>query len=52
MLVFRREGRLTMGFYDKHILPPLLGAMMGTKPIRYQRKKVVPHAGDRVWGGT
>jgi ubiquinone/menaquinone biosynthesis C-methylase UbiE len=37
-----------MGFYDRHILPPLLGAMMGTKPIRYQRKKVVPHAEGRV----
>lgn len=37
-----------MGFYDKHILPPLLGAMMGTKPIRYQRKKVVPRAEGRV----
>lgn len=37
-----------MGFYDRHILPPLLGAMMGTKPIRYQRKKVVPRAEGRV----
>jgi ubiquinone/menaquinone biosynthesis C-methylase UbiE len=37
-----------MGFYDKHILPPLLGAMMGTKPIRYQRRKVVPRAEGRV----
>lgn len=37
-----------MGFYDRHILPPLLSAMMGTKPIRYQRKKVVPRAEGRV----
>lgn len=37
-----------MGFYDRHLLPPLLGAMMGTKPIRYQRKKVVPRAEGRV----
>ncbi len=37
-----------MGFYDRHILPPLLGAMMGAKPIRYQRKKVVPRAEGRV----
>lgn len=37
-----------MGFYDKHILPPLLSAMMGTKPIRYQRRKVVPKAEGRV----
>ncbi len=37
-----------MGFYDRHILPPLLSAMMGTKPIRYQRRKVVPRAEGRV----
>jgi ubiquinone/menaquinone biosynthesis C-methylase UbiE len=37
-----------MGFYDKHVLPALLGAMMGTKPTRYQRKKVVPRAEGRV----
>src|ERR1700679_1199060 len=37
-----------MGFYDKHILPPLLNLAMGTKPIRYQRKKVVPRAEGRV----
>jgi len=37
-----------MGFYDRHILPPLLDAMMGAKPIRYQRKKVVPRAEGRV----
>jgi ubiquinone/menaquinone biosynthesis C-methylase UbiE len=37
-----------MGFYDRHILPPLLSLAMGTKPIRYQRKKVVPRAQGRV----
>ncbi len=37
-----------MGFYDRHILPVLLNAAMGTKPIRYQRKKVVPRAEGRV----
>src|SRR5580704_14446651 len=37
-----------MGFYDRHILPPLLSLAMGTKPIRYQRKKVVPRAEGRV----
>jgi ubiquinone/menaquinone biosynthesis C-methylase UbiE len=37
-----------MGFYDRHILPPLLGLAMGTKPIRYQRRKVVPQAEGRV----
>lgn len=33
-----------MGFYSKYILPPLLSNAMGAKPIRYQRKKVVPQA--------
>jgi ubiquinone/menaquinone biosynthesis C-methylase UbiE len=37
-----------MGFYDRHILPRLLNAAMGTKPITYQRRKVVPRAEGRV----
>ena len=37
-----------MGFYDCHILPLLLGTVMGAKPITYQRKKVVPRAEGRV----
>lgn len=37
-----------MGFYDRVILPPLLGLAMGAKPITYQRKKVVPRAQGRV----
>ncbi|HEY1711066.1 MAG TPA: class I SAM-dependent methyltransferase [Rhizomicrobium sp.] len=37
-----------MGFYDRHILPRLLNAAMSTKPIDYQRKKVVPRAEGRV----
>jgi ubiquinone/menaquinone biosynthesis C-methylase UbiE len=37
-----------MGFYEKHLLPPLLSLAMGAKPIRYQRKKVVPLAEGRV----
>ena len=37
-----------MGFYDRHILPPLLDMAMSTKPIRYQRRKVVPRASGRV----
>jgi ubiquinone/menaquinone biosynthesis C-methylase UbiE len=37
-----------MGFYDRHILPLVLNAAMGTKPIRYQRKKVVPKASGHV----
>ena len=37
-----------MGFYDRHLLPPLLSAAMSAKPITYQRKKVVPKAKGRV----
>src|ERR1700689_2530379 len=37
-----------MGFYDRHILPRLLDAAMSTKPIPYQRRKVVPRAQGRV----
>jgi ubiquinone/menaquinone biosynthesis C-methylase UbiE len=37
-----------MGLYDRYLLPPLLNAAMSTKPIRYQRKKVVPRAEGRV----
>ncbi len=37
-----------MGFYDRHILPWLLDAAMSSKPITYQRRKVVPRAEGRV----
>ena len=37
-----------MGLYDRYFLPILLDAAMGTKPIRYQRRKVVPRAQGRV----
>jgi ubiquinone/menaquinone biosynthesis C-methylase UbiE len=37
-----------MGLYDHFILPRLLNAAMSAKPIRYQRKKVVPRAEGRV----
>lgn len=37
-----------MGFYDKYILPFMLNAAMKQKPIRYQRKKVVPQAEGRI----
>ena len=37
-----------MGFYEKYLLPPVLSLAMGAKPIRYQRKKVVPLAEGRV----
>ena len=31
-----------MGFYDKYILPKFLNCACGTKPINYQRNKIVP----------
>jgi ubiquinone/menaquinone biosynthesis C-methylase UbiE len=37
-----------MGLYDHYILPVVLNAAMSAKPIRYQRKKVVPRAEGRV----
>ncbi len=37
-----------MGFYSRHVLPRLLNAAMSTKPIAYQRKKIVPRAEGRV----
>jgi len=37
-----------MGFYDKHILPHFINCACGTKPIAYQRKKVVPMASGTV----
>ncbi len=37
-----------MGFYSRHILPRLLNGAMSTKPISYQRRKVVPRAEGRV----
>jgi len=33
-----------MGFYDKYILPHFLNCACGSKPILYQREKVVPMA--------
>ena len=33
-----------MGFYDKYILPKFLNCACGTKPINYQREKIVPLA--------
>jgi SAM-dependent methyltransferase len=42
------SGMLTMGFYDRHILPHMINSSCNAKPIRYQRKKVVPAATGRV----
>ncbi|MDA7815166.1 class I SAM-dependent methyltransferase [Porticoccaceae bacterium] len=33
-----------MGLYDKYILPHFLNCACGSKPIKYQREKVVPMA--------
>ncbi len=33
-----------MSFYDKYILPSFLNCACGSKPIKYQRSKVVPLA--------
>jgi ubiquinone/menaquinone biosynthesis C-methylase UbiE len=37
-----------MGFYDRYVLPHLIGLACGTQPIRKQREKVVPLAEGRV----
>ncbi len=37
-----------MGLYDKHILPAVIDGAMSTKPITFQRFKVVPRAQGRV----
>lgn len=37
-----------MGFYEKHIVPHVVNCACGTKPITYQRKKVVPLASGVV----
>jgi len=33
-----------LGFYEKYILPKFLNCACGTKPINYQREKIVPLA--------
>jgi ubiquinone/menaquinone biosynthesis C-methylase UbiE len=37
-----------MSFYDKYILPSFLNCACGSKPIKYQRSKVVPLAEGMV----
>ncbi len=37
-----------MGFYDRHILPPMLNACMGMKQLREEREKIVPKASGDV----
>ncbi|MGE0046938.1 MAG: class I SAM-dependent methyltransferase [Hyphomonadaceae bacterium] len=33
-----------MSFYRRYIVPPLINCACGAKPIRYQRRKIVPEA--------
>ncbi|WP_421865304.1 hypothetical protein [Parvibaculum sp.] len=37
-----------MGFYERLVVPHIINCACGTKPIRYQRKKVVPMAEGTV----
>ena len=37
-----------MGFYDRHILPPLIDLACGTGPVARQRQKIVPRAHGTV----
>jgi ubiquinone/menaquinone biosynthesis C-methylase UbiE len=37
-----------MSFYESYILPHVIDLSCGTKPVRRQRQKVVPHAVGRV----
>jgi ubiquinone/menaquinone biosynthesis C-methylase UbiE len=37
-----------MGFYDRHILPPLLNCCMSMRPIAEERARLVPRARGRV----
>lgn len=37
-----------MSFYEDHVLPHLIGAACGVKPITYQRRLIVPQAEGRV----
>jgi len=37
-----------LGLYDKYILPKFLNCACGSKPINYQRQKVVPLAKGKV----
>ena len=36
------------GLYDKYVLPKVCNCCMNTKPVNYQRKKIVPNAKGRV----
>ena len=34
--------------YERHILPKVLDACCSTKPVNYQRNKIVPHAKGKI----
>jgi len=44
----QRHKLARMGLYDRYVLPLVLNCACSTKPIRYQRAKVVPNASGRV----
>lgn len=45
----RRNGGSVIGaFYERHILPHVIGCACGSRPIQRQRAKVVPQASGRV----
>ena len=35
-------------FYEKNVLPSILNCCCGTKPITYQRKKIIPRANGNI----
>jgi len=37
-----------MGFYDTYVVPRIINVACGTKPVSYQRRKVVPMAEGRI----
>ena len=39
-------------FYDRHIVPRLIGCACSTKPIMKQREKIVPQATGRCWSSA
>jgi len=41
-------GRRDMGFYDTYVVPRIINVACGTKPVSYQRRKVVPMAEGRI----
>ena len=40
--------RMIKSAYEKYLLPKLLDTCCSTKPVNYQRKKIVPHAAGTI----